>query len=112
MKNVINGGLQLSVLDGWWAEGYQADPPNGWAIPGEVDADHEAQDARDSATFHRLLAEEVVPAFYDRDERAIPPRWLAMVRASLTTLGWRFSATRMLEDYAAGPYRARSNAIT
>ena len=59
MKSAINGGLQLSVLDGWWAEGYDGD--NGWAIPGEVDADHQAQDDRDVAELHRLLDEEVLP---------------------------------------------------
>jgi starch phosphorylase len=106
MKSAVNGGLQLSVLDGWWAEGYQADPPNGWAIPGEVDPDHEAQDARDAATFHRLLAEEVVPAFYERNASGLPGRWLAMVRESLITNAPRFSATRMVREYVHGPYRA------
>src|SRR3954451_21265663 len=66
MKSVMNGGLQLSVLDGWWAEGY--DGSNGWALSGEVDADHAAQDARHAAELFRVLEEEVVPAFYDRDE--------------------------------------------
>jgi starch phosphorylase len=105
MKSVVNGGLQLSVLDGWWAEGYASDPPNGWAIPGDVDPDHGAQDDRDAATFHRILADEVVPAFYERDDRGLPHQWLPMVRASLMTLGPRFSATRMVEDYIRGPYR-------
>ena len=65
MKSAINGGLQLSVLDGWWAEGY--DGTNGWAISGEVDDDHTAQDERDTASLHALLTDEVVPAFYERD---------------------------------------------
>jgi glycogen phosphorylase len=103
MKSVINGGLQLSVLDGWWAEGYEAD--NGWAIPGEVDDDHQAQDTRDVVELHGLLDEEVVPAFYDRDEDGLPAAWIARIRASLTTLGPRFSATRMLSEYLSGPYR-------
>ena len=103
MKSVINGGLQLSVLDGWWAEGYDGD--NGWAIPGEVDDDHEAQDERDAAELHKLLDEEVVPAFYERDAQGLPAAWLARIRASLTTLGPRFSATRMLSEYLSGPYR-------
>ena len=106
MKSAVNGGLQLSVLDGWWAEGYCADPANGWAIPGEVDADHGAQDERDAVTFHRLLAEEVVPAFYERDARGLPARWLPLMRQSLMTLGPRFSATRMVQDYIRGPYRS------
>jgi starch phosphorylase len=104
MKSAFNGGLQLSVLDGWWAEAY--DGTNGWAISGEVDSDHAAQDARDAAAFHRLLDEEVVPAFYERDERGIPLRWIELMRNSLRTLAPRFCATRMLAQYVAGPYRA------
>ncbi len=104
MKSVFNGGLQLSVLDGWWAEAYDGD--NGWAISGEVDPDHPAQDARDAAAFHRLLDEQVLPAFYDRDPSGIPARWVEMMRASLRTLGPRFCATRMLMEYLNGPYQA------
>ena len=103
MKSVINGGLQLSVLDGWWAEGY--DGENGWAIPGEVDDDHEAQDDRDVAELHRLLDKEVLPMFYERDEQGLPAAWIARIRASLKTLGPQFSATRMLSEYLSGPYR-------
>jgi glycogen phosphorylase len=102
MKSVFNGGLQLSVLDGWWAEAYE--PGNGWAIAGEVDPDHQAQDERHAASLHRLLEHEVVPAFYERDEAGLPRRWLEMVCHSLRTLGPRFSATRMLAEYVAGPY--------
>ncbi len=103
MKSVINGGLQLSVLDGWWAEGFDGD--NGWGISGEVDEDHEAQDERDVAELHRLLDDEVVPEFYDRDADGLPTAWIARIRASLRTLGPRFSATRMLSEYLSGPYR-------
>jgi glycogen phosphorylase len=103
MKSVINGGLQLSVLDGWWAEAY--DGENGWALPGEVDDDHHAQDERDVAALHEILDKEVLPAFYERDGENPPAAWLARVRASLKTLAPRFSATRMLSEYLAGPYR-------
>jgi starch phosphorylase len=103
MKSAFNGGLQLSVLDGWWAEAY--DGSNGWAISGEVDTDHAAQDERDAAAFHGLLDGEVLPAFYDRDERGIPLRWIELMRNSLRTLGPRFCATRMVAQYVAGPYR-------
>jgi starch phosphorylase len=106
MKSALNGGLQLSVLDGWWAEAY--DGTNGWALPGDVEPDPHAQDDRDAATFHTLLADEVVPAFYDRDSRGLPDRWLAMMKSSLRTLGPRYSATRMLRDYVRGPYAATS----
>ena len=63
------------MLDGWWAEGY--DGENGWALPGEEDADHAAQDQRDGAELHRLLDEEVTREFYDRDDAGIPRAWLA-----------------------------------
>jgi starch phosphorylase len=103
MKNVFNGGLQLSVLDGWWAEAY--DGANGWAISGEVDPDHHAQDERDAAAFHHLLDGEVLPAFYERDESGLPGRWIELMRASLRTLGPMFCASRMLAQYVEGPYR-------
>ncbi|MGZ4168079.1 MAG: alpha-glucan family phosphorylase [Solirubrobacteraceae bacterium] len=103
MKNVFNGGLQLSVLDGWWAEAY--DGSNGWAISGEVDHDHHAQDERDAAAFHHLLSDEVLPAFYDRDAAGLPAHWIEMMRASLRTLGPTFCARRMLNQYVEGPYR-------
>jgi glycogen phosphorylase len=104
MKSAFNGGLQLSVLDGWWAEGY--DGHNGWALGGEVDGDHAAQDDRDASALHRLLSDEVLPAFYERDERGIPPRWIERMRASLRSLGPRFCAGRMLAEYVDGPYRS------
>ena len=103
MKSVLNGGLQLSVLDGWWAEAY--DGTNGWALPGEVDADHQAQDARDAAMLYRLLEDEIVPEFYAGDGA-----WVRRMRASLKTLAPKFSATRMVADYErkmyASPVRA------
>jgi starch phosphorylase len=95
MKSAINGGLQLSVLDGWWPEAY--DGTNGWAISGEVDADHAAQDWRHADELYRLLADEAVPTFYDGD---LPEGWLAMIRSSLRTIAPRFGAGRMLRDYA------------
>ena len=103
MKSALNGGLQLSVLDGWWAEAW--DGTNGWAITGEVDDDHAAQDARHADALYRCLEQEVVPLFHDRDGAGVPAGWLARVRASLRTLGPRFCATRMLDDYLAGPYQ-------
>jgi starch phosphorylase len=102
MKSVVNGGLQVSVLDGWWAEGY--DGENGWAIAGDVDTDHYAQDERDAGALHRLVDEEVVPAFYERGGDGLPAAWLARVKASLRSLGPRFSARRMLSEYVASSY--------
>ena len=73
MKSAFNGGLQLSVLDGWWAEAY--DGSNGWALPGDVMDDAGAQDERDTHLFHQLMDEEIIPAFYDRDQRGVPQAW-------------------------------------
>ncbi|MGI8411378.1 MAG: alpha-glucan family phosphorylase [Solirubrobacteraceae bacterium] len=108
MKSAINGGLQLSVLDGWWAEGY--DGSNGWALPGEVDPDHYAQDEHHAAMLHRLFADEVLPAFYERDAQGRPANWIALMRASLRSLGPRFCASRMLADYATGIYPGAGSA--
>jgi starch phosphorylase len=102
MKSAMNGGLNLSVLDGWWPEAY--DGTNGWAISGEVDHDHGAQDARDAAELYRLLEEEVVPSFYGRDDRGLPGDWVARVKRSLITVGPAFSANRMVGDYVEKMY--------
>ena len=104
MKNVMNGGLQLSVLDGWWAEGY--DGHNGWALSGDVDHDHGAQDARHAHELFRLLEEEVAPEFYRTSGDGIPGDWVARVRRSLRTLGPEFGAGRMLEDYEQKVYKS------
>jgi starch phosphorylase len=104
MKAAVNGGLHLSVLDGWWAEAY--DGANGWALSGEVDADPVAQDARDGAELERLVREEVVPLFYDRDGDGIPQGWVQRIRASLRSNGPGFSAQRMLRDYRELVYAA------
>ena len=104
MKAALNGALNLSVLDGWWAEAY--DGGNGWAIDGETDPDHDAQDHRHARALYDLLEQQVVPLFDDRDEHGIPRGWLAMVRHSLKTNGPRFSATRMVREYAERIYPA------
>ncbi len=106
MKAAINGGLNLSVLDGWWAEAY--DGSNGWALPGDVAFDHGIQDSRDAAALYDLMEHEVVPLFYERDERGIPVRWLRRVRASMRSNGPRFSATRMMRDYVDDVYALQS----
>jgi glycogen phosphorylase len=103
MKSAMNGGLQLGVLDGWWPEAY--DQTNGWAIGGEVDHDHGAQDWRHAEELYRLVTDEVIPTFYDRGG-ALPEAWLRMVRASLRTIGPRFGAGRMVDDYAQRIYPA------
>jgi glycogen phosphorylase len=105
MKVVLNGGLNLSVLDGWWAEGYE--DGNGWAIDGSEDSDHGAQDAHHADQLYTLLEQQVVPLFHDRDADGVPLGWVRMMKHSLKTLAWRFSATRMMEDYLRGVYVQR-----
>ncbi|HET8742149.1 MAG TPA: alpha-glucan family phosphorylase [Gaiella sp.] len=108
MKSAANGGLNLSVLDGWWYEGYEADETgaNGWEIDGSAFEGEEesAQDARHAHALYDLLEQQVIPLFYDRGEDGIPHGWLAMVKRSLRTNGPRFSAARMVEEYAARIY--------
>ena len=105
MKASFNGVLQLSVLDGWWAEAF--DGANGWGIPGDEDPDPAAADLSDATTFYDLLEHEVVPLFYERDAKGVPVRWCERVKASLATCGPAFSATRMVDDYVARMYPRR-----
>ncbi|MDJ0865294.1 MAG: alpha-glucan family phosphorylase [Myxococcota bacterium] len=102
MKAALNGGINLSVLDGWWAEAY--DGSNGWALDGTIDDDHGAQDDRDAHAMLDRLEQEVVPAFHDRDADGLPRAWLERVKASLRTAGLHFTARRMLSDYAQRVY--------
>ncbi len=102
MKAALNGGLNLSVLDGWWEEAF--DGTNGWSIPGDILFDHAMQDSRDASTLFDIIENEVMPLFYQRDEHGIPRGWVERIRASIRTNGPRFSATRMMNDYAAETY--------
>jgi starch phosphorylase len=102
MKAVLNGGLNLSVLDGWWAEAF--DGENGWGIPGDTVYDPVIQDTRDAAMLYDLLEHEVAPLFYDRDRDGIPRGWVRRIKRSLRTNGPRFSATRMVRDYVETAY--------
>jgi starch phosphorylase len=103
MKAAVNGGLNLSVLDGWWAEAY--DGSNGWAIEGDPGLEPDEQDERDAAALYDLIEREVIPLFYDRDESGVPQGWVHRVKSSLKSIGPRFCATRMLDEYASGVYR-------
>ncbi|MDH5243362.1 MAG: alpha-glucan family phosphorylase, partial [Chloroflexota bacterium] len=98
MKAAQNGVPNISILDGWWDEGYTGD--NGWAIGGrETDPDDEAQDWADAQSLYGLLETELIPAWYDRDASGIPTRWVDAMRRSMATTLWRFSTTRMLLEY-------------
>ncbi|MDP9343290.1 MAG: alpha-glucan family phosphorylase [Actinomycetota bacterium] len=103
MKAALNGALNLSILDGWWMEAY--DGTNGWGIDGSEPADPELEDERDAAAFYDLAEKEVIPLFFDRDEHGVPRGWVQRMKASLRTVGSQFTATRMVRDYLAGPYR-------
>jgi starch phosphorylase len=97
MKSAFNGGLNLSVLDGWWAEAY--DGSNGWAIEGAPSDDVATQDDNDARAMYDLLEHEVVPLFYDRDPDGLPKGWVDRIKRSLRTNGPRFCATRMVHEY-------------
>jgi starch phosphorylase len=103
MKASVNGVPHLSIADGWWAEGYTG--RNGWVIEGRpASTDQEAVDAADAAALYRILEEEVVPTFYDRDPQGVPRRWLSIVRQAILSVAPRFSARRMVREYAEDMY--------
>jgi len=102
-KAALNGVLNMSILDGWWPEGYNG--ANGWAIGSEeLLEDEEAQDAHDSEALFSLLENEVVPIFYRRDEQYLPREWIAMMKESIMTLGPLFSTRRMVKEYITEMY--------
>lgn len=102
-KVVLNGGLNLSILDGWWAEAY--DGSNGFAIgSGETHTSTELHDMRDGEALLKTLRDEVVPMYYDRDRDGLPRMWIARMKRAIRTLGWRFSADRMVMDYVLKCY--------
>ena len=102
MKAALNAVPQLSTLDGWWHEGY--DGLNGWAIgPVDEDADADA-DAADGEQLYRLLEEEVVPAYFDRDDRGVPVRWVAKMKHALHAAGARFTSRGMVQAYVRQYY--------
>jgi glycogen phosphorylase len=102
-KCIFNGVLNLSILDGWWAEGF--DGANGFAIgDGEVHGDPDEQDRRDAEALFRTLEEEVIPLYYDRDELDVPQHWMERVLRAMTNLAPRFNADRMVMDYVNHSY--------
>jgi glycogen phosphorylase len=102
-KVVLNGGLNLSVLDGWWAEAY--DGLNGFAIGGgRTHSKMDVHDSRDGEDLYRVLREEVIPLYYQRDRDGLPRGWITRMKRTIRTLGWRFSADRMVMDYTRNCY--------
>jgi starch phosphorylase len=99
-KATLNGVANLSVLDGWWVEGYNG--ANGWAFGGGNNLeDHAAQDARDAEALYSLLEDEIIPLYYARDRDDIPRGWVQIMREAIKSNAPRFSTRRMLKQYAA-----------
>ena len=102
-KVVLNGGLNLSVLDGWWAEAY--DGLNGFAIgTGRTHSNMNVHDTRDGEDLYRVLRDELIPLFYQRDRDGLPRGWIKRMKRTIRTLGWRFNADRMVMDYTQKCY--------
>jgi len=102
-KVVLNGGLNCSILDGWWAEAF--DGSNGFAIGnGRTHVDQEIQDTRDAANLLDVIRNEVIPLFYERDADDLPQQWIKRMKRAVRTLGWRFNADRMVMDYVNSMY--------
>jgi starch phosphorylase len=102
-KVVLNGGLNLSILDGWWAEAY--DGLNGFACgAGRTHSDVAVHDARDGEDLYRVLRDEVIPLYYQRDQDGLPRGWIRRMKRTIRTLGWRFNADRMVMDYTLKCY--------
>jgi glycogen phosphorylase len=103
MKAAINGVPHLSIGDGWWAEGFTG--TNGWVIDGGLNSDnHEMVDAADASALYRLLEEEIVPAFYDRDAKQVPHAWLGTIKEAIRTVAPRFCSRRMVKQYVERMY--------
>jgi starch phosphorylase len=102
-KVVLNGGLNLSVMDGWWAEAY--DGLNGFAIgTGRTHTNMHMHDSRDRDDLYRVLRDEVIPLYYQCDQDGLPRGWIKRMKRTIRTLGWRFNADRMVMDYTLKCY--------
>ena len=102
-KASVNGVINFSVLDGWWAEGYTQN--NGWTIGSNQEYDsYEAQDQADSQSLYRTLEEKIIPTFYDRDKNNMPIKWIELMKNSIITTGGKYSTSRMLVDYTNNYY--------
>lgn len=102
-KVVLNGGLNLSILDGWWAEAFEG--TNGFAIgAGETHSSIEIHDEQDGDALYKVLEQEVIPLYYTRDRDGLPRAWIERMKRAISTLGWRFNADRMVMDYVSAGY--------
>ena len=109
MKILVNGGLNLSELDGWWAEAYS--PETGWAL-GDGREHHEPEhDAVEATRLYEILEQQVIPEFYERDRAGVPKNWLKRIRASMARLTPQFSSNRMVREYVERLYLPASGAL-
>jgi len=103
MKVSINGGMNCSIMDGWWREGYNGH--NGWSIGGdEQPADAQVQDTQDSQFLYEVLSQQIIPEFYDRDANGIPKKWIKRMRRAIATLVPQYSTHRMVAEYVKKYY--------
>jgi starch phosphorylase len=110
-KVVLNGGLNLSVLDGWWAEAY--DGLNGFAIgTGRTHSNMDVHDSRDGEDLYQALHNELIPLYYQRDRDGLPRGWIKRMKRTIRTLGWRFNADRMVMDYTQKCYIPAAGGIS
>ncbi|MGH8315467.1 MAG: alpha-glucan family phosphorylase, partial [Steroidobacterales bacterium] len=103
IKAAINGTLNLSILDGWWAEGYDGD--NGWGLVGSLAQDTGARDRDDAQSFYELLQDEVIPLYYSRNDDGYSPEWVRRAKRAMSTIIPHFNMRRVLENYVEGIYR-------
>lgn len=108
MKVLVNGGLNLSELDGWWDEAYT--PEVGWALGGETRHPDYSQDGQEASQLYDLLEQQIIPEFYERDQEGIPRRWITRVRVSMSQLTPHYSSNRMVREYVEKAYLPASNA--
>jgi starch phosphorylase len=99
MKASINGVLHLSVLDGWWIEGYNGE--NGWKIGDEEDANlpPEERDRKHAEQIYNIIENEIVPLYYERNEKGVPVKWVKKMKEAIKSVAPKFSARRMLKEY-------------
>jgi starch phosphorylase len=106
----MNGVINVSVLDGWWDEGFNGS--NGWAIGGrETSPDEGAQDWADAQDLYRLLENEIIPTYYERGEHSLSPRWLELMKNAMSSTIWQFSTSRMLQEYVEQLYLPAARAV-
>ena len=107
-KASVNGVINFSVLDGWWAEGYNQE--NGWTIGTNAEfTSYEEQDDADSQSMYRTLEEKIIPTYYDKDENGISEKWMRIMKNSITSTGGKYSTSRMLVDYTNNLYMPLCN---